>query len=200
MVDLGHGRGGRRRAAQGARKQNCTTICRPSPRLGRWLRRDCRSGPPAFLNDEGRQPGLNLEQGDPRRERKDRRVVPIAGTDLHLALRRGRRPKPSSHPIAQSAVRASPTQATYPSGRIKTAAGAVTAPSAGSSTAPHIRASTNCIRPAHGATSDPPTWPRLSNTALASCSNSKTCTGPSAVTRSRSGIRRPSSGCPSPRS
>ena len=43
----------------------------------------------------------------------------------------------------------SPTQATYPSGRINTAAGAVTAPSAGSSHAPSYLASTrlNPIRP-----------------------------------------------------
>ncbi len=48
--------------------------------------------------------------------------------------------------------------------------------------------------------STPPGAPRSSSTGLASCSSSKTRSGPSAVTRSRSGIRRPSSGCPAPRS
>ena len=45
-----------------------------------------------------------------------------------------------------------------------------------------------------------PGSPRLSSTGRASCSRVKTRSGPSAVTRSRSGMRRPSSGCPSPRS
>lgn len=38
--------------------------------------------------------------------------------------------------------------------------------------------------------------PRLSSTRRASCSRVNTRSGPSAVTRSRSGMRRPSSGCP----
>ena len=42
--------------------------------------------------------------------------------------------------------------------------------------------------------SRPPGSPRLSSTGRASCSRVKTRSGPSAVTRSRSGMRRPSSG------
>jgi hypothetical protein len=56
----------------------------------------------------------------------------------------------------------SPTQATYPSGRINTAVGAVIAPSAGSSHAPEHLASINRTRSAHGVMSKPPDSPRLS--------------------------------------
>ena len=94
----------------------------------------------------------------------------------------------------------SPTQATCPSGRINTAGGAVTSPSTGSSHTPAYAASTSCTRAAHGVMSKPPGSPRLSSTGRASCSRVNTRRGPSAVTRSRSGMRRPSSGCPSPRS
>ena len=45
-----------------------------------------------------------------------------------------------------------------------------------------------------------PGAPRSSSTGRASCRRVNTRSGPSAVTRSRSGMRRPSSGCPSPRS
>src|ERR1700676_3811234 len=44
----------------------------------------------------------------------------------------------------------SPTQATYPSGRTRTAAGAVTAPIAGRSQVPAYSASINRTRSAHG--------------------------------------------------
>src|SRR5262249_55965652 len=46
--------------------------------------------------------------------------------------------------------------------------------------------------------SKPPGSSKLSSTGRASCSRVKTRSGPSAVTRSRSSMRRPSSGCPSP--
>src|SRR6185312_12192898 len=61
----------------------------------------------------------------------------------------------------------SPTQATYPSGRINTAVGAGTAPSAGSSHAPWYSASIDCTRSAHGAISKSPRLPKLSSTGRA---------------------------------
>ena len=45
-----------------------------------------------------------------------------------------------------------------------------------------------------------PGSPRFSNTGRASCSRANTRSGPPAVPRSRSGIRRPTKGCPAPRS
>ena len=93
-----------------------------------------------------------------------------------------------------------PTQATYPSGRINAAAGAGTAPTTGSSHLPGYSASISRTRSAHGARSKPPGAPRLRSSGRASCSRVKSRSGPSAVTRSRSGMRRPSSGCPSPSS
>jgi len=51
-----------------------------------------------------------------------------------------------------------------------------------------------------GVMSKPPGSPRLSRIGTASCSRVKTRTEPLAVTRSRSGMRCPSSVCPSPRS
>src|SRR5215204_5253398 len=93
-----------------------------------------------------------------------------------------------------------PTQAIYPSGRINTAVGALTAPNTGSSHLPTYSALISRTRCAHGVMSKPPASPRLSSTGRASCSRVNTRSGPLAVTRSRSGMRRPSRGCPSPRS
>jgi hypothetical protein len=59
-----------------------------------------------------------------------------------------------SAPGSPGSVR-SPTQAACPSGRISTAAGAVTAPSTGSSHLPAYVASTSCTRAAHGVMSKP---------------------------------------------
>src|SRR6185437_9686217 len=53
----------------------------------------------------------------------------------------------------------SPTHATYPSGRINTAVGAGTTPSAGSSHVPWYSASIDCTRSAHGAISKSPDSP-----------------------------------------
>src|SRR4030081_1688098 len=64
-----------------------------------------------------------------------------------------------SAPASPSWVR-SPTQATYPSGRINTALGAVTAPTAGSSHVPTYPASISLTRSAHGVMSRPPGSPR----------------------------------------
>src|SRR4030081_4024243 len=55
----------------------------------------------------------------------------------------------------------SPTQATYPSGRINTAVGAVTTPSTGRSHVPTYLASISWTRSAHGAMSRPPDCPNL---------------------------------------
>jgi len=55
----------------------------------------------------------------------------------------------------------SPTHATWPSGRIKTAVGAETAPNTGSSHTPAYRASICRTRSAHGVRSKAPGAPRL---------------------------------------
>ena len=65
----------------------------------------------------------------------------------------------------------SPTQATWPSGRTSTAAGAVTAPITGSSQAPSYDASTSCTRSAQGPRSTLPAGPKLTSTGRAVCSS-----------------------------
>ena len=73
----------------------------------------------------------------------------------------------------------SPTQATYPSGRINTAVGAVTEPNTGSLHSPAYSAWISRTRSDHGATSRPvPGAPRLSSTGRASCSRVNTRSGP----------------------
>ena len=58
-------------------------------------------------------------------------------------LRGHRRSEPSGQRVGESHLVRSPTQATYPSGRINTALGAATVPSAGSSHGPTYLASIN---------------------------------------------------------
>ena len=57
-----------------------------------------------------------------------------------------------------------------------------------------------CTRSAHGPDVDAARLTEVEQHRRASCRRVNTRSGPSAVTRSRSGMRRPSSGCPSPRS
>ena len=85
----------------------------------------------------------------------------------------------------------SPTQATYPSGRITTAVGAVTAPSTGSSHTPTYSASISWTRP-HTLISR---LTEVEQHRLASCSSSKLERAPGGH-RSRSGMRRPATGVP----
>ncbi len=63
----------------------------------------------------------------------------------------------------------SPTQATYPSGRINTASGAAIAPSTGSSQTPAYFASIGRTRCCHPAMSKRPGSARLSSTGRAAC-------------------------------
>ena len=90
----------------------------------------------------------------------------------------------------------SPTQATCPSARISTAAGAVTAPSTGSSQIPAYLASVNWTRSAHGVMSKPPCSPRLSSTGRASRSRGQAC--PAQRGPARPGPARPEISTPRP--
>jgi hypothetical protein len=116
------------------------------------------------------------------------------------ATRSGGVPSNTTRPPPCPGSERSPAQATCPSGRINTAGGAATSPRTGSSHTPSCLASTNRTRFAQGESRNRRVQPRLRSTGRASCSRVNTRVGPSAVCRSRSGMRRPSSGCPSPRS
>ena len=143
------------------------------------------------------------------------RSTSLAAPFTGVARRRRRRVDPQDDPAAtpQWAVRTRwparqeaqrrcrlPPRRRNRQGGSATAVGALTAPSTGSSHWPAYSASMSWTRSAHGVMSKLPGGPRLSSTGRASCRSPKARSGPSAVTRSKSGIRRPSSGCPSPRS
>src|SRR5262249_17005048 len=68
----------------------------------------------------------------------------------------------------------SPTQATYPSGRINTAVEGGTVPTTGSSHTPKYLTSIDCTRSAHGVMSNLLGSPRLRSTGRASCSRVNT--------------------------
>ena len=73
-------------------------------------------------------------------------------------------------------------------------------PRTGSSHSPVCLASINRARSAQREMSKAPGWPKLNRTGRESRNRPNTRSGPSTVCKSRSGMRRPSSGCPSPRS
>ena len=89
-------------------------------------------------------PPVTIAEALVRSIRAPRRLIVEAG-----ALRRGRRSEPGGQRVRESEVVRSPTQATYPSDRINTAVGAVTAPSTGSSHRPTYSASISWTRSAH---------------------------------------------------
>src|SRR5712675_1701550 len=94
----------------------------------------------------------------------------------------------------------SPTHATYPSGRMSTAAGDSTSPVTGSdqrgSSGTASTRSTRFDQSVASRSTDPPL--RSSRTGRAVCSNVYSLRGPAAVFRSASGTRAPTSGWSSP--
>jgi hypothetical protein len=93
----------------------------------------------------------------------------------------------------------SPTQATCPSGRDQHGRGGGDLAQDGELPHPDMHSVDQLHSSRPGVMSNTPGSPRFNSTGRASCSKVNTRSGPSAVTRSRSGMRRPSSGWPSPR-
>ena len=129
-----------------------------------------------------------LRSGDRHRASGDRRLSISGG------------PEPRREGFPETCLPPSPTHATWPSGRISTAVGPVRLRARAAPTSPAYSASTCWTRSAHGVMSRLPGSPEVEQHRPGIVEQLEDPLRAVGVTRSRSGIRRPSNGCPSPRS